>query len=76
MGELVSVLLAIDKTHRVPQRALACIPDLGGLNQVYGSMLGVSVASIASMQYNGRETLCCRLTDQLVPHNKTNVFVA
>ncbi len=36
MGQFRKVLLAIDKVHIVPQRALDCGPDLGGLNQVYG----------------------------------------
>ncbi len=38
MGQFSKVLLAIDKAHTVPQRALDCRPDLGGLNQVYGSI--------------------------------------
>ncbi len=38
MDQLVNVLLAIDKVHTVPQRALDCEPGLGGLNQVYRSI--------------------------------------
>ncbi len=34
MDQLVKVLLAIDKTHTSPQKALNCGPGLGGLNQV------------------------------------------
>ncbi len=34
MDQSINVLLA-HSTH-VPQRALDCIPGLGGLNQVYG----------------------------------------
>ncbi len=36
MGHFNNVLLAIDKAHTVPQRALDCGPGLGGLKQVYG----------------------------------------
>ncbi len=36
MGQFSNVLLAIDKEHTVPQRALDCRPGLGGLNQVHG----------------------------------------
>ncbi len=36
MGHFNNVLLAIDKAHTEPHRALDCRPDLGGLNQVYG----------------------------------------
>ncbi len=36
MGQFSKVLLAIDNAHTVPQRALDCGPDLGGLNQVSG----------------------------------------
>ncbi len=36
MGQFSNVLLAFDKSHTVPQRALDCGPGLGGLNQVYG----------------------------------------
>ncbi len=36
MGQFSNVLLAIDKAHTAPQRALDCIPGLGELNQVYG----------------------------------------
>ncbi len=36
MGQFSNVLLTIDKTHKVTQRALDCGPDLCGLNQVYG----------------------------------------
>ncbi len=36
MGQFRKVLLAIDKVHTVPQRALDCRLCLGGLNQVYG----------------------------------------
>ncbi len=32
MGQFRKVLLAIDKVHTVPQRALDCGPGLGGLN--------------------------------------------
>ncbi len=35
MGQF-SKSLAIDNAHKVPQRALDCGPDLGGLNQDYG----------------------------------------
>ncbi len=35
MGQLVNVLLAIDKVHTVPQRAMDCGLGFGGLNQVY-----------------------------------------
>ncbi len=35
MGQFIKVLLAIDKLHTVPQRALDFRPGLGGLNQVY-----------------------------------------
>ncbi len=31
MGQSVNVLLSIYKTHTVPQRALDCRPDYGGL---------------------------------------------
>ncbi len=34
MGQLINVLLAIEKAHTVPQRALYCRLGLGGLNQV------------------------------------------
>ncbi len=33
MGQFSKVLVAIDNIHVVPQRALGCGPDLGGLNQ-------------------------------------------
>ncbi len=36
MRTFSKVLLAIDNTQTVPQRALDCRPDVGGLNQVYG----------------------------------------
>ncbi len=36
MDQFRRVLLAIDKVHTVPQRALDCGLDLGRLNQVYG----------------------------------------
>ncbi len=36
MDQLINVLLAIDKAHTVPQRALDCEPGFGGLNQVHG----------------------------------------
>ncbi len=36
MGQFNNVLLAIDKAHTEPQRALDYGPGLGGLNQVYG----------------------------------------
>ncbi len=36
MGQFSTVLLATDKVHTVPQRALDGRPGLGGLNQVYG----------------------------------------
>ncbi len=36
MAQFNKVLLAIDKVHTVPQRALDCRPGLGRLNQVYG----------------------------------------
>ncbi len=32
MDQLVNVLLAINKAHTAPQRALDCRSDLGGLN--------------------------------------------
>ncbi len=32
MEQLINVLLAIDKSHTVPQRALDCGTGLGGLN--------------------------------------------
>ncbi len=35
MVQLSKVLLAINKVHTVPQRALNCRPGLGGLNQIY-----------------------------------------
>ncbi len=35
MDQFSKVLLAIDKIHTEPQRALDCVPGLGGLNQVY-----------------------------------------
>ncbi len=52
MGQLVNVLLAIDKAHTVPQWTLDCGPGFGGLNQVYRPtmplcLFRVSVASIA-----------------------------
>ncbi len=37
MDKLLNVLLASDKAHTVPQRALDCRPGLSRLNQVYGS---------------------------------------
>ncbi len=36
MVQFSKVLLAIDKVHTVPQRALDCESGSGGLNQVYG----------------------------------------
>ncbi len=54
MGQLVNVLLAIDKAHTIPQRALDYIPSFGGLNQVLIvptiplPLFRVSVASIAT----------------------------
>ncbi len=36
MDQLVNVILAIDKAHIAPQRALDCRPGLGGLNQADG----------------------------------------
>ncbi len=36
MGQFSNILLAIDKTHTVPQRALDYGPCLGGLNKIYG----------------------------------------
>ncbi len=36
MGQISKVLLAIDKVHTVPQRALVCEPGLVGLNQGSG----------------------------------------
>ncbi len=36
MGQFRKVLLAIDKVHTIPHRALNCGPGLGGLDQVYG----------------------------------------
>ncbi len=36
MGQLVNVLLAIEKAHTLLYRALDCGPDFGGLNQAYG----------------------------------------
>ncbi len=49
MDQLVCVLLAIDKVHTAPQRALDCGPSLGGLNHFMGPtiplyLLRVSVA--------------------------------
>ncbi len=35
MGQLLNVLLAIERAHTVPQRALDCGPGFGELNQVY-----------------------------------------
>ncbi len=34
MGQFSKVLLAIDDAHTVPQRALDCGPDYGGLKKV------------------------------------------
>ncbi len=36
MNKFGNVVLAIDRTHIVPHRAMDCRPGLGGLNQVYG----------------------------------------
>ncbi len=36
MGQFSKVLLAIDKVHTAPQKALDCRSGLCGLNQVYG----------------------------------------
>ncbi len=36
MDQFSKVLLAIDKIHTEPQRALDCVPGLGGLNQLDG----------------------------------------
>ncbi len=36
MDQSINVLLAIDKAHTDPQKALDCRPGLGGLNQVVG----------------------------------------
>ncbi len=36
MDQPVHIMLAIDKVHTPPQRALDCRPGLGRLNQVYG----------------------------------------
>ncbi len=36
MGQFSKVLLAIDKVHTAPQKALDCGSGLCGLNQVYG----------------------------------------
>ncbi len=37
MGQLVNVILTIDKVHTAPQKILDYGPGLGGLNQVYGT---------------------------------------
>ncbi len=36
MGQLVNVILAIDKAHTASQRAMNYGLGLGGINQVYG----------------------------------------
>ncbi len=36
MGQLVNVILTLDKVHTAPQRTLDGGPGLGGLNQVDG----------------------------------------
>ncbi len=36
MGQFSNELLIIDKADTVPESALDCGPNLGGLNQVYG----------------------------------------
>ncbi len=35
MGQLVNILLTIDKVYTVPQRALDCGPGLGRLNKLH-----------------------------------------
>ncbi len=53
MVQFSKVLLGIDKVHTVPQRVLDCRPGLGGLNQVMGptvplSLFRVSMANIST----------------------------
>ncbi len=36
MGQFSNVLLAIDRARTLPQRALGCKLNLGGLDKVYG----------------------------------------
>ncbi len=36
MGQLVNVLLAIDRAYTVPQRALYCVPGFGWLSRFIG----------------------------------------
>ncbi len=36
MDQLVNVLVTINNVHKVQQRALHCIPDIGELNQADG----------------------------------------
>ncbi len=49
MGQFRKVLLAIDKAHTVPQRALDCRPGLGGLNQVYRPNCPTSSVSVPNI---------------------------
>ncbi len=51
MGQSSKILLAIDNVHTVPQRALNCGPDLGGLNQVYRSNLSISSVLSICVKY-------------------------
>ncbi len=53
MGQFSKVILAIHNAHSVPQRALDCRPDLGGLNQAMGPnvplpLFRVCVSSIST----------------------------
>ncbi len=58
MGQFVNVLFAIDKAHTVPQRALDCKPDLGGLNQVNGSNHSTPSAQSVCGKYSNIFTRC------------------
>ncbi len=50
MGQFSKLLLAFDQGHIVPQRAMDCGPELGGLNQVMGPTIPLP------RQVNGRHT--------------------
>ncbi len=58
MDQLVNVLLAIDKAHTVPWKALYCRPDLGGLNQVNGPNRPTPSAQSICGKYNNIFTRC------------------
>ncbi len=62
---LVNALLAIDKAHTAPQRALDCGPGLGELNQVYGHNCLIPSAKSICGKYNIITRYQCTNRNQL-----------